>query len=129
MNKILFSIIVVAILALTNSCKKTLDPSSEDGISFLVRLPSIAQARFEARCVSEDIFLDQVKIQSPSALYVSEEFNHQRIAKNEFFFFGNNDAEDGLWLITFVGTSAITNKEFNIIVPYEMLIAVDDTDE
>jgi hypothetical protein len=119
----------LSVLFLNTSCKRTLELSNEDGISFIVRLPSIAIAQFEARCVTEGIFLDQVKIQSPSSIYITEEFNHQRYARDEVFFVGNNEAEDGLWLITFIGTSAITNQEFHQIVPYEMVIAVDDNDE
>ncbi len=122
-------VLFLSVLFLANSCRKTLNPSDTDEISFLLRLPSIAQARFEARCVSEDVFLDQVKIQSPSSSYITEEFEHHRYAKDEVFLFGNGEAEDGLWLITFIGTSAITNEEFRLIVPYEMVIAVDDNDE
>lgn len=129
MNRALLSVFLLSVFFLTTSCRKTLEPSDTDGLSFLLRLPSIAQARFEARCVSEDVFLDQVKIQSPSSRYVTEEFAHQRYAKDEIFKFGNGEAEDGLWLITFIGTSAITNEEFHQIVPYEMVIAVDDNDE
>ena len=129
MNRALLLGLLLPVLFLTTSCGKTLDPSDTDGISFLLRLPSIAQARFEARCVSEDVFLDQVKIQSPSSSYVTEEFEHQRYAKDEVFLFGNGVAEDGLWLITFIGTSAITNEEFRLIVPYEMFIAGDDDNE
>jgi hypothetical protein len=129
MKRILVLVLFLSVLFLANSCRKTIDPSDTDGISFLLRLPSIAQARFEARCVSEDIFLDQVKIQSPSSSYITEEFEHQRYAKDEPFLFGNGAAEDGLWLITFVGSSAITNKEFRLTVPYEMLITADENDE
>lgn len=129
MRRALLSVFFLSVLFLNTSCRKTIEPSDDDGISFLVRLPSIAQARFEARCVSEDIFLDQVKIQSPSSIYITEEFNHQRYARDEVFLVGNNEAEDGLWLITFIGTSAITNQGFHQIVPYEMFIAVDDYDE
>lgn len=129
MNRVTLSVFFLSVLFLTTSCQKTLEPSDTDGISFLVRLPSLAQARFEARCVSEDVFLDLVIIQSPSSSYITEEFEHQRYARDEVFLFGNSAAEDGLWLITFVGTSAITNEEFRQIVPYEMLIAGDDNDE
>ena len=129
MNRALLFAFGLFVLIGSTSCRKTIEPSDTDGISFLVRLPSIAQARFEARCVSEDVFLDQVTIQSPNASSITEEFSHQRFAKDEVFLVGNNEAEDGLWLITFVGTSAITNEEFHKIVPYEMMIAVDDNDE
>ena len=129
MNRALLSVFFLSVFFLTTSCRKTIEPSDTDGISFLLRLPSIAQARFEARCSTEDIFLDQVKIQSPSSSYITEEFEHQRYAKDEIFFFGNGEAEDGLWLITFIGVSAITNEEFHQIVPYEMFIGVDENDE
>lgn len=129
MNRALLLVFLLPVLFLTTSCRKTLKPSDTDGLSFLVHLPSIAYARFEAQCVSEDVFLDQVKIQSPSSSYITEEFGHHRYAKDEIFMFGNSEAEDGLWLITFIGTSAITNEEFHQIVPYEMVIAVDDYDE
>lgn len=129
MNRALLLVFLLPVLFLTTSCRKTLKPSDTDGLSFLVYLPSIAHARFEAQCVSEDVFLDQVKIQSPSSSYITEEFGHQRYAKDEIFMFGNSEAEDGLWLITFIGASAITNEEFHQIVPYEMVIAVDDYDE
>lgn len=129
MNRAILSVFFLSVLFLATSCQKTLEPSDSAGISFLVRLPSLAQARFEARCVSEDVFLDQVIIQSPSSSYITEEFEHQRYAKDEIFFFGNSEVEDGLWLITFIGTSAITNEEFRQIIPYEMVIAVDDYEE
>jgi len=129
MNRAILSVFFLSVLFLTTSCQKTLEPSDSAGISFLVRLPSLAQARFEARCVSEDVFLDQVIIQSPSSSYITEEFEHRRYAKDEIFFFGNSEVEDGLWLITFIGTSAITNEEFRQIIPYEMVIAVDDYEE
>lgn len=127
MNKVFFSISILLFLFLATSCQKKLksiDPNGE--VSFIVRLPSIALARFEARCVSSDIFLDRVIIQSPSSTYFTEEFNHNRYEKNEAFLFGNLAAEDGMWLITFVGVSAITNIDFQQIVPYEMVIGVDD---
>lgn len=127
MKRELIAVLLLSVLFCTNACKKTIEPT--DGISFFLRLPSTAQARFEASCTTEDIFLDEVKIQSPSASYITEEFGHQRYAKDELFMFGNSEAEDGLWLITFIGTSAITNEEFRQIVPYEMLIAGDDNTE
>ena len=127
MKRVLVSVLFLSVLLFANSCRKTIEPS--DGISFLLRLPSTAQARFEAQCSTEDIFLDEVKIQSPNSSYVTVEFEHQRYAKDEVFLFGSSEAEDGLWLITFIGTSAITNEEFRIIVPYEMLIAGDDSNE
>lgn len=128
MNKSVLSLFLLVFVLGAFSCKKTLELSDTDGISFLVRLPSIAQARFEARCVSEAVFLDQVSVQSPSSGYITEEYNHQRFEKDELFTFGSNDVEDGLWLITFVGTSVITNEDFRKIVPYEMVIAVDDNE-
>jgi len=128
MNKVFLSVFLLSFLFLAMSCKKTLGPADKDKLSFIVRLPSITIARFEAYCATEDIFLDQVNVQSPSALYFTEEYNHQRIAKDEIFIFGNHAAEDGLWLITFVGSSAITNADFNIIVPYEMVIIADDNE-
>ncbi len=126
MSKSFLSIFILAVLILATSCRKTLKPPDDDRISFIVRLPSISQARFEARCVTEDILLDQVIIQSPSAGIFTEEFYHQGIAKDEIFLFGNQEAEDGLWLITFIGVSSITNYDFHQIVPYEMLISGDD---
>ncbi|MDA3905952.1 MAG: hypothetical protein PF484_07740 [Bacteroidales bacterium] len=128
MNKTRIFVIFLVVLFMTStSCRKTLDPIDNDGkVSFLIRLPSIAIARFEARCISEDIFLDQVRIQSPSSAFFVEEFNHQRIPKNEIFVVGNHESVDGLWLITFIGTSAITDRDFQQIVPYEMVIAADD---
>ena len=129
MNKTFLSVILLAFLILATSCRKTIDPSDEDGVSFIVRLPSISQARFEVRCVSEDVILDVVSVQSPSALYFTEEFHYQLFTKDEVFFVGNHEAEDGLWLITFIGTSAETHAGFHIIVPYEMVIAGDDNDE
>lgn len=129
MNKALFLVFLLSVLFLISSCRKTIDLADDEGVSFLVRLPSIALARFEAHCVSEDVFLDQVKVQSPNSSYIIEEFGHQRYAKDELFLFGNSEAEDGLWLITFIGTSAITDEEFHQIVPCEMNIAADDNDE
>ena len=127
MKRVLVLVLFISVLIFTNSCRKTIEPS--DGMSFLLRLPSTAQARFEASCSTEDIFLDEVKIQSPSSSYITEEFGHQGFAKDEVFLFGNGEAEDGLWLITFIGTSAITNEYFRQIVPYEMFIAGDDYTE
>lgn len=125
MNKVLLSLFLLFFL--TTSCRKTLDPINGDGkISFFIRLPSLTIARFEAKCNTEDIYLDQVRIQSPSGGYFTEDFSHHRIAKNEIFTVGNQDSEDGLWLITFIGSSAITNSNFQQIVPYEMVISTND---
>lgn len=119
---------MVVLATALSSCTKTLKPSGQDGeIAFFIRLPSITWARFEARCTTEDIFLDQVRIQNPSGGLVTEEFDHQRIPKNEIFSIGNQEPEDGLWLITFIGTSAITNANFQQTTPYEMFI--EGTDE
>lgn len=125
MNKALLSLLFLSVLFLTVSCRKTLSPPDNDKITFIVRLPSITIARFEASCSTEDIFLDQVKVQSPGALYFTEEYNHQRIKKDEVFTFGNYASEDGLWMITFIGSSTITDASFNITVPYEMVIIAD----
>ena len=120
---------LVLFLALLSACQKTIKPSDQNGLSFLVRLPSIAQARFEGRCVSEPVFLDQVIVQSPSALYYNIDFNHQRFEKEEVFTFGSGEVEDGTWLITFVGSSAITDESFRKIVPYDMYIGVDENNQ
>ena len=130
MNKIQIAFVVsmLVLVATISSCTKTLNPSGQDGeIAFFVRLPSLTWARFEARCTTEDIFLDQVRIQNPSGGIVTEEFDHQRIPKNEIFSIGNQEPEDGLWLITFIGTSAITNADFQKTASYEMFI--EGTDE
>jgi len=111
------------------SCRKTLNPASGDEISFLVRLPSLSIARFEVRCVTDDINLDQVIIQSPSSEYYTIDFNHVSYARDEAFLVGNYQSEDGTWLITFVGTRAITDTEFQKIVPYEMYLGIDDNEE
>ncbi|MBN2235919.1 MAG: hypothetical protein JW729_00070 [Bacteroidales bacterium] len=128
MKKILFLILLVSTILITISCKKVLDTAEIDKLTFLVRLPSIAQARFEARCVSESVFIDRVIVQSPSSYYITEEFQHQQFAIDETFMVGNLDAEDGLWFITFIGTSALTNEDFRQIVPYEMALSADDTE-
>ncbi len=130
MNKfhIAFVISMLVLATTISSCTKTLKPSSQDGeIAFFIRLPSLTWARFEARCTTEDIFLDQVRIQNPSGGLVTEEFNQQRIPKNEIFAIGNQEPEDGLWLITFIGSSAITNADFQLTMPYEM--SIEGTDE
>lgn len=123
MNKILFSISVLILFLFSSSCRKILPPADISGkIAFTVRLPSIAIAQFEAYCITEDIFLDEVRIQSPSGGFLTQKFDHQRIAKNEIFSVGNQEAVDGMWLITFIGSSAITDATFRKIVPYEMVI-------
>jgi len=130
MNKfhIAFVISMLVLATTISSCTKTLKPSGQDGeIAFFIRLPSLTWARFEARCTTEDIFLDQVRIQNPSGGLVTEEFNQQRIPKNEIFAIGNQEPEDGLWLITFIGSSAITNADFQLTMPYEM--SIEGTDE
>ncbi len=128
MNKVIFSISVLILLFSSSSCRKILPPADiSETVSFLVRLPSLAIARFEVRCVSEGIFLEQVKIQSPSGGYITEEYDNQRIEKNEIFLAGNQEAEDGMWLITIVGSSAITNGTFHKILPFEMVISVPGT--
>jgi len=127
MSKIFLSISLLVVLIMATSCRKTLRQIDQEGeVSFLVRLPSLAQARFEARCISEDIFLYQVKIQSPSATLQTIDFFNQRIAMNEIFTFGSLDSEDGTWLITFIGTDAIANKSFQKTYPYVMSIEGDD---
>lgn len=129
MNKYRLSYVIVVLVLMTSifSCKKTLTPANQVGeVAFFIRLPSLTWARFEARCTSEDIYLDQVRLQSPSGSFITEEFDHQRIPKNEIFSIGNQEPEDGLWLITFIGTSAITNIDFQRTAPYEMLIEGDD---
>lgn len=128
MNKYRLSFVILAVVLMTtiSSCTKTLTLSNQEGeVAFFIRLPSLTWARFEARCTSEDIFLDQVRLQSPSGTFVTEEYDHQRIPKNEIFSIGNQEPEDGLWLITFIGTSAITNIDFQQTAPYEMLIEGD----
>lgn len=124
MNKTRISIFFLVVLFMTTtSCRKVLEPVNSEGeITFFLRLPSLTLGRFEAQCVTEDIFLDQVRVQSPSGSYIIDEFDHQRIVKNEIITVGNQEAEDGLWLITFMGTSAITNKDFQKTIPYEMVI-------
>lgn len=126
MNKVFLLVFLLTTVICTSSCKKTIEPSDDEGVSFIVRLPSIAQARFEIRCASEDIVLDIVSVQSPSALYFTQEFHYQLIAKDEIFFVGNHEAEDGLWLITITGTSAETHQGFHKIIPYEMVISADN---
>lgn len=128
MYKTLLSLFLLSVLLLASSCKKTLELANDDKVSFIVRLPSSTIAHFEIRCVSEDIFLEQVKIQSPSGGFVTEVFDNQRIAINEIFLVGNQLAADGTWLITILGNSAITNANFNIIVPYEMVLIGDDNE-
>lgn len=124
MNKVFFSISVLILLFSGSSCRKILPPADiSETVSFLVSLPSLAIAQFEVRCDTEDIFLDQVQIQSPSGGYITEEFDNQRIARNENFLVGNQVAEDGMWLITFIGSSAITDATFRKSYGYEMVIS------
>lgn len=111
------------------SCRKTLNPVSSDEMSFMVRLPSVSIARFEVRCVTDDIYLDQVIIQSPSAEYYTIDFDHVSYARDEAFLVGNYPSEDGTWLITFAGIRVITDAEFRKTVPYEMYLGIDDNEE
>ena len=129
MKKVLFSIGLISILLLTSSCKKILKPNEDDSkVSFVVRVYTTAFARFEAQCVSEDIFLDKIIVQSPSALSYIEEMGHVQLGKDEFFAFGNQEAEDGVWLLTFIGVTALTDEAFQTIVPYEMVIIADNNE-
>lgn len=95
----------------------------------MVRLPSVSIARFEVRCVTDDIYLDQVIIQSPSAEYYTIDFDHVSYARDEAFLVGNYPSEDGTWLITFAGIRVITDAEFQKTVPYEMYLGIDDNEE
>lgn len=127
MKKFVFILSLIIIVISNNSCKKVLKGFKQDGeISFLIRLPSIAQSRFEAKCVTEDILLFQVKIQSPNNSVQTIDFQNQYFSINEAFIFGNLATEDGTWFITFIGTSALTNLSFSKTQPYEMVIEGDD---
>ncbi|HAG15476.1 MAG TPA: hypothetical protein DCG69_02995 [Bacteroidales bacterium] len=128
MNKTFYYIVFLIVVLVSGSCRKTIDPSNDGDTAFVVRLLSLQEARFEAYCTTEDVFLDKVMIQSPNGLNFVQEYEHQYFTKGETFIFGNLAADDGMWLLTFIGTSAITDKTFQVITPYDMILLPDDSE-